>query len=67
MNKVLQRIEQFKVECDTCTDAASLNNLMEVAKQEQSIGDLRLRMANAIKERALQLGLTLNKETRIYE
>ena len=64
---VKEKVDAFKAECETCTDADSLNSLVEAAKNEPAIGDLRLRLSMMIKERATQLGLNLNKETRLYE
>lgn len=67
MAKIEKRVAEFKSEVEACTDAMSLNDIMDVAKKESSVGDLRLRLAQIVKQRAESLQLTFNKESKLYE
>lgn len=64
---ISETLERYDDELGNCSNAADINAIMEKAKQEQAVGDLRLRLSQKIKERATVLGLTFNKETLSYE
>ncbi len=64
---VQEKLAAYKEEAAACTDAACINGLCDKMKKETAVGDLRLRLAHLINDRAAELGLTLNKETKCYE
>ena len=64
--KVSDKLVEYQAEADSCEDAESINALLEKMKKEKAVGDLRLRLAHLINDRATSLGLKLNKEKR-YE
>lgn len=65
--QVAEEMDAFGIELESCTDARSLNSLVEAVKEMPANGDIKLRKARAIKERAEKIGCTLNKETKLYE
>lgn len=64
--KVQDKLAEYQEAADACEDADSINELLDKMKKEKAVGDLRLRLAHLINDRATALGLKLNKEKR-YE
>jgi hypothetical protein len=67
INGVNAKVEMYKSILGDCKDANDVNTILEKAKAEEAVGDLRLRLAQLIKDRATALNLKLNKETNRYE
>lgn len=66
INAVSEKMKEYAALLAECNDAMSINEVLQKAKTEKAVGDLRLRIATAIKDRATALGLTLNKESKLY-
>lgn len=66
INAVSEKMKEYAALLAECNDAMSINEVLTKAKGEKAVGDLRLRIATAIKDRATALGLTLNKENKLY-
>lgn len=66
INAVSEKMKEYAALLAECNDAMSINEVLQKAKTEKAVGDLRLRIAAAIKDRATALGLTLNKDNKLY-
>lgn len=66
INAVSAKMKEYAALLAECNDAMSINEVLQKAKTEKAVGDLRLRIATAIKDRATALGLTLNKDNKLY-
>lgn len=58
---------EIEKEVAAATDAMSLNEIVVKVRNGKAVGDVKLRASKAIAERAKGLGLTLNKESKLYE
>lgn len=61
------KVAEYTDLLNACNDAMSVNEVLQKAKSEKAVGDIRLRLSMMIKDRATALGLTINKETKLYE
>lgn len=64
---VADAMESLEAELAACDDAMSLNSITAACKKQKPVGDLRVRQGAAIAKRAKELGLKLNKESKLYE
>lgn len=60
-------METLEAELAACDDAMSLNSIVTACKKQKPVGDLRVRQGAAVAKRAKELGLKLNKESKLYE
>jgi len=65
--QVAELLDKFMPEIAAADDALSINTIVEAVSKEKPTGDARLRIAKAINQKAAELGLTYNKEAKLYE
>lgn len=59
-------MEEFSNKLEQCNDAECINALLDEAKATKAVGNLRIKMSQAISKKAKALNLKLNKDKR-YE
>lgn len=60
-------VNGFMPRLEAADDAMSLNELVAWVKSQPTVGDAKMRMAAALKEKAMKLGLKYNKASNLYE
>ena len=67
LDYIEKRVADVELMVGECEDAESLNAVVDQLKDEKAVGDIRVRLAGVVRNRATALGLTLNKKNRRYE
>ena len=66
-NSVEKMMQDFAGRLEKVDDAMSLNELLGWIKEQPTVGDAKVRMRTAIREKVSALGVTFNKESGLYE
>lgn len=60
-------VAEFESRMAKVDDAMSLNDLCAWVRDQQAVGDVKVRFSEAVRTKAAELGVKMNKSTKLYE
>lgn len=60
-------VAEFESRMAKVDDAMSLNELCAWVRNQQAVGDVKVRFSEAVRTKAAELGVKMNKSTKLYE
>lgn len=60
-------VAEFESRMAKVDDAMSLNDLCAWVRDQQAVGDVKVRFSDAVRAKAAELGVKMNKSTKLYE